>query len=231
VVTPDSNLVVVIGGSGDIGSTIVSHLLEEGFRVVNVDKDSLSLPSPNKNYQFVACDLKRTTEIEAAVSLLKSERTPIMGFVYCAGLFFLGDLEKITDKQFEDTMEVNLVAAYRVMRRIKPQLATGSRLIWLGSIAAEEPLRGNIAYGTSKAALKYLSCQLGESLIHEQIYSTYLTIGAVRSRMIESNFPGVHSHDLLEPREISQTILNLFTRHRNERIDEIKLLPKLGRLK
>ncbi len=103
--------IIVLGGSGYVGSTIICHFLEKKIKVINLDnliygQNNKFSFSKNKNYEFIKYDL-RNKKINS--NILKNADA----IVILASL--VGD--PISNKYKKDTKSINITATKKIIEK------------------------------------------------------------------------------------------------------------------
>lgn len=143
--------VIVTGGTGGIGRSIVSDLSKQ-YRVYNLDQKS-----PNARFEneiFLRTDLTSSDSIESSLYPIKKEE--LIGLVYCAG--FGGpfvDISKLTDALWDKIFSINIRGAFLISKEILPYLKTNNfgRIIVIASSQSVVGAKNSVAYASSKHAL------------------------------------------------------------------------------
>ncbi len=200
------NLVVTGGGSG-IGYEIAKRWLRGADpqgperRVVLVGKEDpvlktavqeLLKESPRREgtedyVRAFACDLRDEKAIRSLGARLASEVGEIYGLVNNAGTYPFGQLANTTVKDWNDTLSINLTAAFLMTQMLAPLMAKAKRgrVIMVSSTAGILPNHFALAYSVSKAALIQLSKTLAKELVKDGITVNCICPGIVRSPMHE----------------------------------------------
>jgi benzil reductase ((S)-benzoin forming) len=158
---------IVTGVSRGLGEALARKLLASGFAVTGIGRASAStLGGPS--YDFVACDLSKTLDIDAAL-------TPTFRAIADSGSEFLclinnaavagpvGKIGSLHDGALTASMAANLVAPIAVANlfcRIFVEDSQVRRIINVSSGAADSPLPGGGPYSIAKAGLEMLTRQL-----------------------------------------------------------------------
>ncbi len=121
---------------------------------------------------YVSGDMERYVKIISK----RREMTPAQAFV---------DLDR---DEFQEVMEVNLTGTMLSLQAclaamLDNQCASGSSLITIASIAAKHPDAGSVPYGTSKAAVWYLTKILARQLAAEGIRVNSIGPGFIKTNM------------------------------------------------
>jgi NAD(P)-dependent dehydrogenase (short-subunit alcohol dehydrogenase family) len=213
--------VVVVGGAAGIGLATARLALETGAQVAIIDRQS----APPGTLGFTA-DMKRTSEVNAAIAAAADALGGIDGLAYCAGIDLQTPLGDTADEAWEQVIDVNLTGAMRACRAALPQLsAQGGSIVLVSSGAGLSPLRHRTAYCASKAGLNMLAKTLAMELAPDRIRVNALCPGAVETGLFRSGFNGIADQDaalaevkaryalkrVAEPEEIARAILFLLS--------------------
>lgn len=164
--------VLVLGGSGVLGSSIAAELTRRGAKVVLAGRNEDKLrerasalgDAPTIVFDMmVPADGRRV--VEEAVEALGS----LDGIVNAAGVVAFGPFAELTDQTLEELVIVDLMAPLRIIRTALPHLENGFVLNLTG-VVAESPVAGLVTYSAVKSALsaaaKGLTRELRRSNIH-----------------------------------------------------------------
>ena len=164
---PRMRTAIVTGVSRGLGEALARKLLASGFTVTGIGRASAStLGGPS--YDFVACDLSKTLDIDAAL-------TPAFRAIADAGPEFVclinnaavagpvGTIGSLEGSALTASMAANLVAPI-AMANLFCRFFVGDaqvrRIINVSSGAADSPLPGGGPYSIAKAGLEMLTRQL-----------------------------------------------------------------------
>jgi 3-oxoacyl-[acyl-carrier protein] reductase len=169
----EGKVALVTGGSRGIGAAIAKKLAQDGADVVltyarSADKARAvvaEIEAAGRRGLAIAADNTDATAIEAAVEEATGLRGRLDVLVNSAGIFVTGPLEDLTLGNFDETMAVNLRAAFVASKAAAARMGEGGRIISIGSNLAERvPDPGLSLYATSKAALIGLTKALARDL-------------------------------------------------------------------
>jgi NAD(P)-dependent dehydrogenase (short-subunit alcohol dehydrogenase family) len=166
--------VLVTGGAGHIGSTVVKAFLSAGAKVSSLDiayPQGQQSQSTNQNLQELYADTSSEASLETAWKLAVAAFGAVSTCVALAALDLsvLPHVETAADmtiEQFRRTLDVNVIGTFAVarewLRGLREHKAFQSQqklhnvsLIIIGSESGHWGERGNPDYGTSKAAVQY----------------------------------------------------------------------------
>ena len=168
-VAPDRAGVAVVTGAGSgLGRAITRGLLDAGFHVALLGRRGEALDETvgkRSGSLVLPTDVTNEGAVASAFAAVVSEWGRVDVLVNNAGTFGpVGEADGISVHDWRDTIEVNLTGtflccreAFRIMRDQSP---AGGRIINNGSISAQVPRPGQVAYAASKHAVTGLTKSL-----------------------------------------------------------------------
>lgn len=173
--------VLVTGGSGGIGLAVVELLRTAGAEVWSVD---LPGASPPPGAVARPCDL-RDPEALARIVAEAGAAGGLDALVHCAGITRDRVLWKLTDEDWRAVIDVNLDAAFRLLRAAAPILRARNRgsVVLVSSINGERGKFGQANYAASKAGLIGLAKSAARELGRFGVRVNVVAPGMVRTAM------------------------------------------------
>jgi 3-oxoacyl-[acyl-carrier protein] reductase len=161
--------VLVAGASRGIGRATALLLAEEGAHLRLLARDSEALArvatevaARGAEVQWAAADL---TQPEQAGSVLRHLcEGGLDAVVHVAGGGVRSRFAEATDEVWLRALELNLLAAVRVVRTVLPFVRDGGRLVLVGAASGKRPHPGQAPSNAAKAALANLTASLAEEL-------------------------------------------------------------------
>ena len=165
--------VLITGAAKHLGRSIALAMARAGARVAftylnsadEAEKTLNALKRAKTAAMAVRCDVRDNKSISAAVHDVLEKFRHIDVLVNNAGLFESVQLEKITEKQWDNMFSVNVRGPFLVSRHCLPALRAGQgKIINLGSLGGEKPWATHAHYCSSKAALHMLTRIMAKAL-------------------------------------------------------------------
>jgi 3-oxoacyl-[acyl-carrier protein] reductase len=190
---------IVTGSSTGIGAAIARALAAEGASVVvNYNSDEVGADA-------VVADIKKAggdaITIGASVTKKASAQAIVDAaittfgrldiLVNNAGMHTFGTVEEVTEEQFHQEFELNVLGTMLVTAAAVQHLKAGASIINIGSLAARFPMPGNAVYTASKAAIDGYTSILAQELGPRGIRANALNPGLTTTeRMIANGYVG-----------------------------------------
>jgi NAD(P)-dependent dehydrogenase (short-subunit alcohol dehydrogenase family) len=205
----DGDIVLIAGGSGALGQTVVPAFVSTGARVITVDRHPPSVQTGGRT------DMKVDVTDEADVRRLVDEviRTAgrIDALINLVGGFTIGRVVETDASLWHRMLTMNLTAAFLLSKAVLPHMLKRrkGRIVHVAARAALEPFPGAAAYIVSKSGLvaliRTLSLELaGSGVTVNGVLPTTIDTPANRSSM-----PDADPAKWVRPESIAQTLIFL----------------------
>ena len=156
---------VVTGASSGIGRACALAFAEAGASVVAAGRNRTALESAVAEMQHaghaalaVVTDLTAADAPDSIVGVTASRFGGIDVLVNAAGIIGFGATDQTSDAQWDEMMDTNLRAPFRLMRAAFPYLkARRGSVVNVSSVNGRRVFPGLAAYNTSKGALDHLT--------------------------------------------------------------------------
>jgi NAD(P)-dependent dehydrogenase (short-subunit alcohol dehydrogenase family) len=174
---------LVTGGSGGIGKACAAKLCELGYDVVLSARrvDPLRAAADEIGARYIAADASDPDGFAQAIGSLES----IDLVVHAAGTLGGTYARKQTFEQWQTIMSANLDSCFVVTAAALPKMRPGSRLVFISSSAAHEPMMARTAYSASKAGMNAFARALALEVDRDGIAVHIVTPGPVETEMLQ----------------------------------------------
>lgn len=195
-------LVVVTGADSGIGLQTAFTLASEGASVLMSDKIDESLQEarrsvenkvPDARLHAVTADLTLPEDVERLRKSAEELGGPSALAHLAGSRGAVGDFVELTDEQWQETLDIDLMGAVRVCRALIPgMLERGyGRIVLTASENAIRPSIEEMPYNASKAAIvnlgKALSRAYGPRGVHTNVVSPAFVESPMTDAMIEQS--------------------------------------------
>lgn len=139
--------ILVIGGTSGIGAQIIQSLTALGARVLSASRRDTAF-----NWD--------ATDPAADLSGILPEQ--LDGLVYCPGSINLKPFSRLSDEDFLQDFQLNVMGAIRAIRQAIPALkrSGNASVVLFSTVAAAQGMNFHASVGTSKRALEGLALSL-----------------------------------------------------------------------
>lgn len=202
---------LVSGSTAGIGLAIATTLAEEGATVivngrtqerVNHALEILQQSVPNAKLQGIAADLGT----QAGVELLLQQVPFVNILVNNLGIYGSQAFEDISDEEWMNILEVNVMSGVRLSRHYLPLMLKKDwgRIIFISSESALNIPAEMIHYGVTKTAQVALSRGLAETTAGSNVTVNTVLPGPTRSEGVETFIEGLAKDQNISPEQVEK---------------------------
>lgn len=192
-----SKTALVTGASRGIGYEISVALAQQNHQVLAVARSADLLKQLEQKYpdriSIMPTDLTCSAERSDLAGTIAKRTSGIDILINNAGALINKPFIKLTMKDWQHMLDVNLLAAVGLIRQLIPYLSKKSHIVNISSMGGYQEsgkFPGLSAYSVAKGALSILSECLAVELSEQDIRVNALCLGAVQTEMLQQAFPG-----------------------------------------
>jgi len=213
-------LALVTGASRGIGAAIARAYAREGAELILTARTTGGLEEiddeirkiSGKSSLLVPFDLKDFDAIDRLGAAIYERYGRLDILVGNAGVLgTLSPLGHISPKEFQEVIDLNLTANWRLLRVMDPLLrqSEAGRAIFVSSGAAQGPRAYWGTYAISKAALEMMVGIYAQEILQTKVRANMIDPGRTRTRMRAKAYPGEDPMTLKTPDEIMTPFVTL----------------------
>ena len=185
-------IAIVTGAARGIGAKSAEFFAAEGAAVaiwdLNVERGNKvvqEIQSEGGTAIFCKCDVTDSAQIDDAVKRVKTELGSPNVLFNNAGIAVVGELEEISEADWERQYAVNVKSIYLVSRAVIPLMraAGGGSIINMGSESAFVGFPMHPAYTSSKAAVVHLTRSMAVRYAVDNIRVNSLCPGTINTEL------------------------------------------------
>lgn len=205
--------VVVTGGSGALGTEVVTRLLERGAHVhvpVAVPRELDRFPY--RDHERVSVRLGLDFTVEDTVAKYYADLPSLWASIHVAGGFRAA---AFTDTKLEDflfLMNLNAVTCFLSMREAVRKMRAGGgggRIVNVTAKPALVPTAGLVAYGASKAVVASMTTSLAEEVAPDGIWVNAIAPSIIDTPANRASMPNADFAKWPKAADLAATIVHL----------------------
>lgn len=217
----EGKLALITGGSRGIGAAVAERFAQEGADLILIGRDIGALEEVDDRVKahggqatLVPLDLRNFQKIDELVFSVAERFGKLDILVGNAGV--LGTLTPMTDikpQDWQDVLDINLTANWRLLRGFDPLLkkSPAGRAIFVSSDVAQIVSPYWSTYGVSKAALEMMVKMYAQEIArtHPNLRVNLIDPGGVRTNMYAAAMPGEDPLSVPDPVKIAPIFVDL----------------------
>jgi len=152
----DGKVVIITGASGGLGAVVTKAFLDNGAKVVGVDRSEHSKNPDHPALTHFAVPLENSEAVSKLIEDVLQMYGRIDAVVHLVGGFAGGQrIDEATDETWEQMIGINLRPTWVLTRAVLPIMRNAGKgsIVAIGTSAALNPVATLGAYGASKAAV------------------------------------------------------------------------------
>lgn len=217
----DGRIILVTGASRGIGRAAAMALAQDGGHVVLVARTVGGLEETDDEIRkrggsatLVPLDLKNFAGIDQLGATIYERWGRLDGFLGNAGVLgVLTPLSHLDPKVWQEAVDVNVTANWRLVRSLDPLLrkSDAARVLFVSSGAARNfrPYWGS--YSIAKAALEALALTYAAECANTRVRVNLFNPGPLRTKMRAKAMPGEDPLMLEPPEAVTPLIVQLLS--------------------
>jgi NAD(P)-dependent dehydrogenase (short-subunit alcohol dehydrogenase family) len=207
-----SQIVLITGAKGGLGSHVTRAFLEAGVSVVGTSRTIDDSAFPGGRFTGIPADLGKSDDAARLAAAVVERFGGIDVLVHIAGGFaYGGPIHETADEVWNQMMDLNARAAFHVLRAVVSHMRArrSGRIVAIGSRAGVEPAANVAAYAASKAALVSLVRTAALENRDLGITANVILPGTIDTEANRQSDPNADRSKWVSPRRIAELTLFL----------------------
>jgi NAD(P)-dependent dehydrogenase (short-subunit alcohol dehydrogenase family) len=230
----NGKVILVTGGGQGLGAAICRSLAEDGAIVIPVDvktgnlaKITEEIKGTGGQIEGFEMNVADVSNVEKVMKQIVDKYGRIDVVINNAGIDYTLSIDEITNDQFSQVVNVNLVGPFNVSKAVYPYFKQNGKghIVNIASTAAKRAWPNASAYHASKWGLLGLSHALHSELRPEKIKVTAVVAGGMQTPFILERFPDTPLDVLQDPKDVAETIKFVLCQPDTSVIPEVMVVP------
>lgn len=203
----DQGEVLVTGALGGLGTAIVQRLLDDGARVIAVDRRADTGDAWRAQFgsataqrlEIRTVDLTREEEVTALADELEAEGRQVAYLVNNAGVAGAGDPAEMASRTFDIVLRVNLHGTFYCTRAFCAGMRQRrfGRIVNFASLYAYEPGPGQAPYAAAKAGIVGYTHSIARDLAPHGVTANVIAPGLIWHARLQGVLPDAEYADMV----------------------------------
>lgn len=191
---------IITGAAAGIGAAMVTRFLQDGYRVVAVDRATDPQDrAPCDNYRYLQADLAEKSSAQLIITFTQNNFGDADVLINNAGIGGAKAVDQTDDESWDHILNVNLGSVFRLSKAVLPRMiARGSgSIVHITSVFGLIGFRTTSAYAASKAAIAGLTQQMTVDYGPKGIRVNAIAPGLIETAMTEKLLQDPTYRDLM----------------------------------
>jgi len=202
--------VIITGASGDLGSVVTRHFLNNGHKVIaTVHKQEAKEELPqHQNLDVEVVNLTNEEETSLFVRKTIEKYKTIDGALLLVGGFTMGNIAATSSNDIKKQISLNFDTAYHVSRPLFQHMIENNKgwIVFIGSRPALKATDGKnvIAYGLSKSLLFKLAEYLNAEAKGKNVTVSVVAPSTIDTPVNRKAMPNINPDNWVKPQELAE---------------------------
>ncbi|MEM7619267.1 MAG: SDR family NAD(P)-dependent oxidoreductase [Pseudomonadota bacterium] len=210
---------LITGASRGIGRAVALAFAKEGAHVIAIAKSQGGLEDLDDDIQriggtttLVPLNLNHSKKIDSLGPSLYERWEKLDIVIGNAGILSpLSPLAHTQDKDWQDSLNINLTANWHLIRTLDPllRLSNAGRAIFVTSSAVKNNRAYWGSYSVAKAGLEALVKTYAQEIESTRVRVNLINPGATATRMRAQAYPGEDQNKLTQPEQLTDLFIKM----------------------
>ncbi len=203
----EGKVVCITGATGQLGSSLSSIILEQGAKVVALDKSQPKVSASgqfnktsDENFIFVDCNIRDRKSLSSAFKKAGDFGYDITDLICCAGVGVFTPTAKRTEEELQAVIDVNLIGTINTVNEFLSSIGdkpVNSSVVLVGShygvISPDPRIYGDSGrnsseiYGATKAGIVQLAKYYAANTVNKNHRFNAISPGGILNRKLQNN--------------------------------------------
>ncbi len=233
----NKKVAVITGASRGIGRAIALELAKDNYFLAlcsrnkkNLEKLGSELKQINDSFILSSFDIREENKVAQFIREIVKKADKINILINNAGIASVSKIEDTEVDNWDEIIDTNLKSTFLMVKHCLPNMSDGDQIINIGSNASKIGFPNWSAYCASKFGVLGFTNALREEVRGRGIRVSAVLPGPTKTDIWE-NLDGNWNKDIMmNPEIIAKTVLSVINQPDGANIDEIDIVPTVGKL-
>lgn len=216
------NKILITGTSRGLGKDLAEYFLNQNWIVIGLSR---SRSIAHKNYKHFDVDISKADQVKQAFQQIDVKLDVVINN---ASVFTNNEFTNTSTNDINDIIDTNVKGTIFVTQASIPYLHSGSKIIFINSVAGITNIAKQSIYCASKHAIKAFAEVIAQELQSSNISVTSLYPGGINTSLWNeyNPYPGTNVNETLSTTDIINTVKYVLE-NLNIEIKSLNLFPKI----
>lgn len=232
-------IVLIVGGTGGIGSAIARNLSSQGAKIViagrnrtKAEEIAKELNADGGDAYAIDVDVTNPTSVENLSNQVKDGLGKVDVLVNAFGQGIIQSIGDIKPEAAKEIINVNVFGTFLVTQTLLPFLNENANVLMFPGTMGKFVMKNSSIYSASKFAIQGFTKALTEELKREKVKFTLFYLGGVNTAFWDDERVQmrVKKEAMLSPESVANTVATTLVLPDNSAMNEIVLQPESHQL-
>lgn len=224
--------VLLIGASGGIGSEAAKLIRQSQANLFLTSRDVSKITGLAKDLDVPSdrvfeLDVTNSRQVNEVAEKIHQQIDKVDILINASGIGILKSIDKLTDEDFDRSIDVNLKGTFYLLRAFLPAMKEAKKgmIINLPGVLGKIPMAGAAAYAASKYGVNGLTKSVREELKRTQVRITNLYLGGTDTPFWDEIDMPVNRKKFVTAKEAGRAVWFLCQQPNSGVVSEMVLQP------
>ena len=218
--------VVITGTSRGLGLATAKKFINAGWNVIGMGRTS---PTGLQNYTHYTADIANMSQVFSTFDTIRKTKTNIDLLVNNSAAFHSGSFDTVEYVDIANIIDTNIKGTMYVTMEALKSMTTGSRIVFINSVAGIREIQNQSLYCASKAALRSFAGVIGQELRGRKIKVSSIHPGGINTTLWneQNPYPCGNAEDALDPDIVADAVFHIAEVPHTTEIKTITMFPEV----
>jgi short-subunit dehydrogenase len=237
--TLKDKVILIVGGTGGIGSALASNLSEQGARIViagrnrsKAEEIAKELNANGGDAYAIDVDVTNPSSVKNLAEQVKDGLGKVDVLVNAFGQGIIQSITDIDHQAAKEIIDVNVYGTFLVTQTLLPYMNENSHVLMFPGTMGKFVMKNSSVYSASKFAIQGFTKALTEELKRESVNFTLFYLGGVNTPFWDDDRVQmrVKKEAMLSPESVAETVTATLSLPSTAVVNEVVMQPESHQL-